>query len=90
METAKPTDPPAEQLQQYERELIVWAAEQVRDQFRPTSWQAFWATQIEGRDVVDVAATLGVSAGSIYMSRSRILAKIRAKIAEVEEEAPGE
>jgi RNA polymerase sigma-70 factor (ECF subfamily) len=81
-----PADASPEQLHQYERELIVWAAEQVRDQFRPTSWQAFWATQIEGRDVAEVAADLHVSPGAIYMSRSRILAKIRAKIAEVEHE----
>jgi RNA polymerase sigma factor (sigma-70 family) len=70
---------------QYEHELIVWAAEQVRGDFRETSWKAFWATQIEGRTVADVAAELGVSPGSIYMSRSRILARIRAKIYQVME-----
>ena len=59
-------------VRNYERELIVWAAEQVRSEFRETSWQAFWATQVEARSVAEVAAELGVSAGSIYMSRSRI------------------
>jgi RNA polymerase sigma-70 factor (ECF subfamily) len=77
----------ARQLEQaYERELIVWAAELVRAGFRETSWRAFWATQIEGRGVAEVAAELGVTPGSIYMSRSRILARIRAKVAEVLEE----
>jgi RNA polymerase sigma-70 factor (ECF subfamily) len=80
-----PAEPSPEQLGQYEHELIVWAAEQVRHEFRPTSWQAFWATQIGGRSVNETAAELGVSPGSIYMSRSRILARIKAKIAEVEE-----
>lgn len=60
--------------------MIVWAAHEVRGDFRETSWQAFWATQIEGKGVAEVAAELGISPGSIYMSRSRILARIREKI----------
>jgi RNA polymerase sigma-70 factor (ECF subfamily) len=72
--------------QEYERELILWAAELVSASFRETSWRAFWATQVEGREVAEVASELGVSAGSIYMSRSRILARIRAKVAEILEE----
>jgi RNA polymerase sigma-70 factor (ECF subfamily) len=70
----------------YEHELIVWAADQVRDEFRPSSWQAFWATLVEGRSVAEVAAELNMTAGGIYMSRSRIMAKLRAKIAEVLDE----
>lgn len=75
-------DPPGEE---YDYELIRWAAEQVRGEFRETSWQAFWATLVEGRSVADVAAELGVTPGSIYMSRSRIMARIRAKVKEVAE-----
>jgi len=81
-----PAEPSPEQQGQYEHELIVWAAEQVRHEFRATSWQAFWATQIGGRSVAEIASELGVSPGSIYMSRSRILARIKAKIAEVAED----
>lgn len=72
-------------LQQYEHELIVWAAEQVRHDFLSTSWTAFWATTIEHRPVDEVARDLQVSPGSIYMSRSRIMASIRKKIQEVME-----
>lgn len=67
----------------YEAELIVWAAGQVREEFREASWKAFWATQVLGKPVSDVAKELGLSAGSIYMSRSRIMARIRAKVSEV-------
>jgi RNA polymerase sigma-70 factor (ECF subfamily) len=81
-----PAEPSPEQLGRYEHELIVWAAEQVRHEFRPTSWQAFWATQIAGRSVNETAIELGVSPGAIYMSRSRILARIKTKIAEVAEQ----
>ena len=68
---------------QYEHELIVWAAEQVRAEFIDTSWQAFWLTRVEGRAVAEVARTLAVSPGSIYMSRGRILKRIRDKVIEV-------
>jgi RNA polymerase sigma-70 factor (ECF subfamily) len=71
---------------EYDYELVVWAAEQVRGDFRETAWNAFWATVVEGRDVAEVAKELGVSPGSIYMSRSRIMARIRSKVREVTEE----
>lgn len=78
-----PAEPDRQLVADYERELIVWAAEQVRGEFRETSWQAFHATVIEARDVAEVAAELGVSAGSIYMSRSRIMARIQKMIGDV-------
>ncbi len=68
---------------QYEHELIVWAAEQVKDEFIATSWQAFWLTMIEDRSVADVAQSLSITPGSIYMSRGRILRRIRERINEV-------
>ncbi len=72
-----------EQARRYEQELILWAAELVRREFRENSWRAFWETQIVGRSVADVSEELGVSTGSIYMSRSRILARIRNHIEEM-------
>lgn len=65
---------------QYEHELIIWAAEQVKGEFIETSWKAFWMTMIEGLTVAEVAETLAVSPGSIYMSRGRILKRIRDKV----------
>jgi len=76
-------DPDADQIRRYEHEFIVWAAEQVRSEFIETSWAAFWATIIEGRSVSEVAAELRISPGSIYMSRSRIMARIRQQMEEV-------
>ncbi|TWU50907.1 RNA polymerase sigma factor RpoE [Rubripirellula tenax] len=75
------TDPAIEN--QYRHELVVWAAGRVKDEFAPTSWQAFWGTMIDGRDVTEVAESIGVSPGSIYMSRSRIIRRIRETIDEV-------
>ena len=74
------------EIHRYQHELIVWAAEQVRLDFLETSWQAFWATVIEKKSVEQVAQDLKVSTGSIYMSRSRIMANIRKIIATVLEQ----
>jgi len=41
---------------------------------------------IDGRSVADVATELGITPGSIYMSRSRIMARIRAKVREITDE----
>lgn len=75
-----PATPNNEDIRRYEHEMIIWAAEQVRSEFHDTSWKAFVATVIEGESVATVAEQLGVSPGSIYMSRSRILAKIRTRV----------
>jgi RNA polymerase sigma factor (sigma-70 family) len=69
---------------QYRQEVFLWAVEQVRGEFRESSWQAFWQTLIERRPVAEVAAELGVSPGAIYMSRSRIIARLKAKVQEFE------
>ena len=76
-------------IRRYQHELIVWAAEVVRHEFLETSWRAFWATVIEERPVDEVALELDVSPGSIYMSRSRIIARIKMKVAEVQNDQNG-
>jgi RNA polymerase sigma-70 factor (ECF subfamily) len=81
-----PQQPGEDQLRAYEHELVVWAARQVHEEFQESSWKAFWETLVAGRAVGDVAKELGVTPGSIYMSRSRIMARIRTKIREVDDD----
>jgi len=81
-----PEQPNEAQLRAYEHELVLWSAHQVQAEFHETSWRAFWETLVAGRAVGDVARELGVTPGSIYMSRSRIMARIRTKIREVDDE----
>lgn len=65
------------------RQTFHWASIQVQPEFKSTTWQAFWMTAVEERDVADVAAELGVTAGVVYVSRSRVMKRLR----EVVEEA---
>jgi RNA polymerase sigma-70 factor (ECF subfamily) len=74
--------------QEYERRLFAWAAERVRGEFRAPTWQAFWLTAVEGKEPREAAATLGMSPGAVYVARSRVLARLRKHIQELQVEGP--
>ncbi|HWE36299.1 MAG TPA: sigma-70 family RNA polymerase sigma factor, partial [Isosphaeraceae bacterium] len=69
---------------EYRRQLFRWAADRVRDEFRPTTWQAFWRTGVEDESPKAVAADLGLSLGALYVARSRVMARLRQVIEELE------
>ncbi|MBW3596612.1 MAG: sigma-70 family RNA polymerase sigma factor [Planctomycetes bacterium] len=76
----------AEFAREHRRQVLLWAAEQIRGEYRESTWQAFWRTCIVGRPIPDVAAELGVSVGNVYVARSRIIARLREKVQGIEEE----
>lgn len=69
---------------EYRRQAFALAAEAVRDEFQASTWQAFWLSAVENVAIVEVAATLGVSVGVVYAARSRVLAKLRQKVEQLE------
>jgi RNA polymerase sigma-70 factor (ECF subfamily) len=69
---------------EYRRCLFDWAAKAIRGEFEETTWQAFWQTNVGGRSTQEVAASLGISAGAVYIARSRVLARLKQKISQVE------
>ena len=60
-----------------EKQLFLWAADQIRTDFKEVTWQAFWRTAVEGREVEIVARELGVTTGIVYVSRSRVMKRLR-------------
>jgi RNA polymerase sigma-70 factor (ECF subfamily) len=75
--------------QDYQWRLFQWAADRVRGEFREATWQAFWDTAVLARDIREVARSLRVSTGAVYIARSRVTARIRTEIQAVEGDRDG-
>ncbi len=69
------------------RELYLRAAEMVKVEFRPDSWQAFELSVAGDLTIEEVAAELGKSIGAIYTARSRIMFRLREVISALEKGA---
>ncbi len=62
---------------EYRREVFLWAAEQVRDQVKESTFSAFWMTSVDGRAIAEVASTLSLSTGAVHIARSRVRGRLR-------------
>jgi RNA polymerase sigma-70 factor (ECF subfamily) len=62
------------------RALFQRAAEQVRREVQPATWQAFWETGVMGTSPADAAKKLGLSVGAIRVAKCRVLARLQAVV----------
>jgi RNA polymerase sigma factor (sigma-70 family) len=72
---------------EYRRRLLDWAAERARGVFSEPIWQAFWLAAVQGRPAKDVAESLGMSVGTVYQYKSRVVTRIRREIERVDAES---
>jgi RNA polymerase sigma factor (sigma-70 family) len=77
----------AEFAAEFKRRAFRWAADQVKNEFADSTWQAFWKTGIDNKPVTAVAKELGLSAGAIYIARTRVLARLRDRVAQLTEDS---
>ncbi len=70
---------------EYRREVYLRAASFVRNDIDTATWQAFEMTVIGGISNDAAAQELGKSIGTIYAARSRVMKRLRAAVAEIEE-----
>jgi RNA polymerase sigma-70 factor (ECF subfamily) len=70
---------------EYRREVFRWAAAKVESSVTPATWQAFWQTSVEGKPIQEVTRKLKMTTGSIYIARSRVMAKLRDEASRFEE-----
>jgi RNA polymerase sigma-70 factor (ECF subfamily) len=68
----------------YYRTLFSWAAQRIRGDFQESTWRAFWQTTIGERDGKEVAESLGLSVGAVYVAKSRVLARLKQEILRVD------
>jgi RNA polymerase sigma factor (sigma-70 family) len=64
--------------------LFDCAAEQVRGEVQPATWQAFWETAVVGTSPAEAAKKLGMNIGAIRVAKCRVLARLRAALKELE------
>ena len=58
-------------------DVLLRARESIRVEFHERTWQAFWKVVVEGRDTSDVAADLSMKPGTVRVSKSRVLLRLR-------------
>jgi RNA polymerase sigma-70 factor (ECF subfamily) len=69
---------------EYRRRMLEWAADRVRGEFTDAAWRAFWETGVVGKSAAEVANALGLSVGSVYNAKSRVMARLRREIERVQ------
>ena len=65
---------------EYERRRFAWAADRIKEEFHDSTWQAFWLTAVEGKSAKDAGDKLNLSAGAVYVAKSRVIARLREEI----------
>lgn len=73
----------SEILAEARKEVIHWAVTQIRAEFSEETWAIFEQTAIQGIPIPEVAQTMGRSPGSIYVTRYRIMARLKEKTQEI-------
>ena len=71
--------------QEYRRHVFQWASDQIMADFAETTWQAFWRTAVDGEKASRVAQALGLSVGSVYVAKNRVLKRLKERVNLIDE-----
>ncbi|GAB5403167.1 MAG: sigma-70 family RNA polymerase sigma factor [Aureliella sp.] len=69
---------------EYRSELLKQASALVERRVQSSTWQAYKLTAIDGISASDAASILKVKVADVYVSKSRVIRKLREAIAELE------
>ena len=73
-------DASAEWDADYERQLFHYAANIVKQDFTPTTWQAFWLTAVDGIGGREVAEKLDLTVAAVYLAKGRVMARLKDQV----------
>lgn len=65
---------------EYQRRLAAISMERVKGEFQENTWRAFWLTAVEGVAAAEAAKQTGLSAGAVYVAKSRVLARLKEEV----------
>jgi RNA polymerase sigma-70 factor (ECF subfamily) len=68
----------------YRSALTARAMEQVRREFQPRTWRAYYMAVVEGRSPAQVASRIGLSVGAVCVAKSRVIARLRHEIERIQ------
>lgn len=70
---------------EYRRYLMSRIMRIVQTDFPPQTWQIFQQVAVHGRPGTDVARDFGVTVNAVYLTRGRVMARLREEMAELGE-----
>jgi RNA polymerase sigma-70 factor (ECF subfamily) len=79
-ELESPDEQGALEETEYRRHLVQQGLVALRDEFPATTWKAFERYALDGCEVEQVAAELGVRVGTVYAAKSRVLSRLRQEL----------
>ncbi len=65
---------------EYRRSLVNRGLELIRAEFNERAWAAFYQLMIQGHSAAEVARELGITENAVYLSRHRVLTRLRREI----------
>lgn len=66
---------------QYRRSVVARALTILQPEFAERTWAAFWRYAVLGQEAQEVALALGISVGTVYAAKSRVLVRVRQELA---------
>jgi RNA polymerase sigma-70 factor (ECF subfamily) len=80
MEPQAELDNDALEEKEYRFFVVGRALQLMAKDFELATWEACWETVVCGRPVSEVAKQLGLTVNSVYLARSRVLARLRQEL----------
>lgn len=70
---------------EYRKHLLSWAMKQIQEQFSESTWMAFCEFALNNRPAKEVAKSLGMSVGAIYIAKTRVMQRLKETVSTIDD-----